>query len=405
MKSIMNYKIGIFLLMTFFFVACKQEVMDIDRTQEGIELTSSAPDIVLNDLQMTDTILTFNWKAARPVTDDYLVSYTTKLDVVGNNFGSSTSIMNYEDEGIFSRSFTAEQLQNWANEKWKIATNKPFTIQFRVIATFEGPGKFEAPEVRTVAVHVQPVKTLEFDADKIFLAGSAVPGMAPVEISKTLENENKYAYLLQLDAGELQIPVSFNGETNYICPANGERTVKDGEVVSVKMRQQPLSWNIETPGEYRVVLDMAKATATIYSPATALQPKTVLWNKDGVPTTTEVKALWMHGAINGWGDPVKMECQISLADPQILIYTGGRTGKSKFIVYGGTDNNKNLAYTFSCPLTASGTKQELALTLNKIAELSGGNSSAQRDSYYTIPAGTNMIVFDLRNHTILAKKH
>ena len=88
----------------------------------------------------------------------------------------------------------------------------------------------------------------------------------------------------------------------------------------------------------------------------------------------------------------------------VLLYTGGRTGKTKFIVYGENDNNKNLAYAFSCPLSSSGTKQELSLTLGKTADLSGGISSAQRDSYYTIPTGTNFLVLDLRNMTIRAEK-
>ncbi|MNY53525.1 hypothetical protein D3C86_1892890 [compost metagenome] len=112
----------------------------------------------------------------------------------------------------------------------------------------------------------------------------------------------------------------------------------------------------------------------------------------------------MHGAINGWGTPIKMDCKVSLADPQILVYTGGRVGKAKFIVYGGSDNNRNLAYAFSCPLTATGAKQELSLVLGTVATLSGGSSTAQRDSYYTIPATANVVVFDLRNMTVLAEK-
>lgn len=104
------------------------------------------------------------------------------------------------------------------------------------------------------------------------------------------------------------------------------------------------------------------------------------------------------------GAPIKMDCSVSLADPQVLVYRGGRTGKAKFIVYGGNDNNKNLAYAFSCPLSSTGTKQELSLTLGKTADLSGGTSSAQRDSYYTIPTGANLVVLDLRNMTIRAEK-
>ena len=399
------YKALPLLFILLCFSACKQEVMDIEKVQEKMELTASGTDIALDEDHLTDNILTFTWKEARPQSDDHVVSYTTKLDVVGNNFGSSTAIMNYEDDGVLTRSFTSEQLQNWANEKWGVPTNKSFTLEFRVVAQWEGGATFEAPEVRTIRINVKPIKTVVFDADKIFLDGSAVPGMSRVEINKTLENQNQYAYLLNLEAGELQIPVEFNGETNYMAPADGNGTLQDGVAVGVKMRDTPVSWKIETPGQYRVVVDMQKATATIYSPAQALKPKSVVWNDgNGVATTTEVIDLWMHGAINSWGNPIKMDCTVSVADPQVLVYTGGRVGKAKFIVYGGTDNNKNLAYAFSCPLTAAGALQEQTLTLGKIATLSGGSSSAQRNSYYTIPAGANIVVFDLRNMTIIAEK-
>lgn len=399
------YKTWLVLLILTGFSSCKKGINDIEKVQEQLVLTSSSANIVLDENNLFKDVLNFSWKPARPQSNDHLVSYTTKLDVVGNNFGSSTAIMNYEDDGTFSRSFTSEQLQNWANQKWGIPTNKSFTVEFRVVAQWEGGATFESPEVRTVQVNVTPIRTVVFDADKVFLGGSAVPGLSRVEMPKTLENLNQYAYVLNLQPGELQIPVEYSGATNYIASADAATTISDGNAIGIKMRETAFSWKIETAGQYRVVVNMQKATATIYSPAQALSPKVVNWNGDGgVAQTTTVSELWMHGAINSFGTPVKMDCKVSLADPQILVYTGGKVGKTKFIVYGGADNNKNLAYAFSCPLTASGASQELTLVQGTVAALSGGSTSAQRNSYYTIPAGTNTLIFDLRNMTILAEK-
>lgn len=365
----------------------------------------SSESIVLDENNLSKNIITFNWKPARPQSDDHLVSYTTKLDVVGNNFGSSTAIMNYEDDGTFSRSFTSEQLQNWASQKWGIPNNKVFTLEFRVVAQWEGGATFEAPEVRTVQIKVTPIKAVVFDADKIFLSGSAVPGINKVEMTKTFENLNQYAYVLNLQPGDLQIPVDYKGATNYIASADANTALQDGSAVAIKTRETAFSWKIETAGQYRVVVNMQKATATIYSPLQALTPKVVNWTGDGsVAQTTTITDLWMHGAINSFGTPIKMECRVSLADPQILVYTGARVGKTKFIVYGGTDNNKNLAYAFSAPLSATNTAQDLTLVQGTVATLSGGSTSAQRNSYYTIPSGTNVLVLDLRNMTILSEK-
>lgn len=403
LKYIQN--IAAVLFLSFCLNACKSEIEDIEKVQENLELTASSTDITLDADHLTDDVVTFNWTEARQLSDEYVVSYTTKLDVVGNNFGSSTVILNYEDEGIFSRSFTSEQLQNWANEKWGVPVNTSFSLQFRMVAQFEGGPTFEAPEVRTVTVNVQPIKTVVFDADKVFLAGSAVPGMSDTEMSQTLENLDQYAYVVDLQPGELQIPVAFNDETNYICPTDGDGTLKDGEPVPVTMRDMPVSWQIEEAGQYRVVVNMKDKTATIFSPETDLKPKTVVWNADGgVETTTEITDLWMHGAINNWGAPIKMDCTVSMADPQILVYTGEKTGKTKFIVYGGSDNNKNLAYAFSCEPKSDTEGQEKSLVLGKVADLHGDFSRGQRNSYYTIPTGTNFLVLDLRNMTILAEK-
>lgn len=400
------YKILQILFISFCLHSCVSEIMDIDKVDEQLTLEASATDIALDADHLKDDVITFDWTDARPVSDDYVVSYITKLDVVGNNFGTSTCILNYEDNGVYSKTFTSEQIQNWANQKWNLPVNKPFTIEFRVIALFEGGKTFEAPEVRTITVNVTPIKTVVFDADKVFLDGSAVSGMSSVEMNKTIENENQYALLLNLEAGELQIPVEFNGETNYIRPADADGLLHDGETVGVVMRDTPYSWNIQTPGEYRVVVNMQKATVAIYSPDKALLPKSVVWkNTAGLEVTTEVTDLWMHGAINSWGTPIECNVIISEADPQVLIYTGGKTGKAKFIVYGGSDNDKNLAYAFSCPPLSDTTGQELSLTMGTVANLSGGFTRGQRNSYYTIPSGANFVVLDLRNMTILAEKH
>ncbi|RZK58488.1 MAG: hypothetical protein EOO87_00005 [Pedobacter sp.] len=398
-----RYKTLLSLSLLLCIFACKKEVKDIPKVQEKMELKVSSAEIALDENNPSKDILTFDWAPARPQSDDHLVSYTTRLDVVGNNFGSSTAIMAYEDDGVYSKSFTSEQLQNWANEKWGIPANKPFTLEFRVVAEWQGGATFEAPEVRTIKVNVTPIKTVVFDADKVFLGGTAIQGINKIEMPKTLENLNQYAYVLDLKPGELEIPVEFQGKTNYIASADASTTISDGTSVGIKMRETAFSWKIETAGQYRVVVNMQKATATIYSPATALTPRTVTWT-GGTTINTVVEELWMHGAINSWGTPIKMDCKVSLADPQVLVYTGGRTGKAKFIVYGGNDNNKNLAYAFSAPLSATGTAQEQTLVIGTVAPLSGGSTTAQRNSYYTIPSGVNVVIFDLRNNTILAEK-
>ena len=387
--------------------ACKKGISDIPKVEEKLVLKSSSASIALDENKLKEKIVTFSWEPARPQSDDHMVTYTTRLDIVGNNFGAGTTIMTYEDDGVYSKSFTSEQINNWATQKWGIAPNKTFTLEFRVVAEWQGGATFEAPEVRTIQVNVTPIKTVVFDADKVFLGGSAIQGINRIEMPKTLENLDQYAYVLNLQPGELQIPVETNGETNYIVTSDGDNTLNDGNAVSIKMRQTAFSWKIETAGQYRVVVNMKNATAIIYSPDKALTPRTVTWSgNNSVVYNTVVEDLFIHGNINNWGAPIKMNCTVSLADPQILVYTGARVGRTKFIVYGGTstDNNNNLAYTFTGALTSAGLRQDQTLVLSTPLTMSGGSSGEHRNSYLTIPAGTNVLIFDLRKMTILAEK-
>lgn len=413
-KSRFIYKISFFALAAAGLTACAfdPEAKDIDPVVETLELSASSDAIVLDEAHLQDEILTFEWKPARAMSDDYVVSYTTKLDVLGNNFGSTTVIQTIEESGVFSRSYTSEQINNWANERWHVPVNQNFTLEFRVTAQWSGGPTYEMPEVRTVTVDVTPIHVYIFAADKLELDGSALPA-GPVEITRTLENTNLYAWSGDLTAGELQIPVEYEGESYYICPSDGEGTLAAGVAEAVEMSDQPVAWSIPADGKYRVLVDMEAKTVTIHSPQTDLQPFNATFRPNGADTnpetTIEVTDLWAYGAGTNWGVK-KLNCTRSLADPQILIYSGSTISSGmKFCVaqnftVEGTEYNQNNAYCFTCPLTSDGKRQNLSLTLDKPGELHGGADGETRNSYYTIPSGTNFIIFDLRNGTITASK-
>lgn len=387
---------------------------DSDPVMKTMTLTASAPEIALDENNLSAEVLTFGWTPARQMPDEYLVSYTTQLDLLTNNFGSATTIETSEDDGVFSRSYTSEQLNNWANERWKVPINKKFTLAFRVIAEYAGGPTFEMPEVCTVEVAVTPIKVDVFDADKMSLAGSAIASVT--EMDKTVENANRYAWYGDLTIGELQIPVELNGQTYYLVPADGGTAIEDGQAVAVKMQEESASWNIPAAGKYRIVIDMEAKQITIYSEATDLKPLSVTFRPNGADanpeTTIEVTELWAYGAGTGWGAR-KLNLVPSMADPQVFIYDAAENNNSKltsgmkFCVsnnfsVGGTDYNQNNAYCFTCPTTADGKRQNLTLTLGKEGELHGGADGETRNSYYTMPAA-DLVIFDLRNRTILAR--
>lgn len=407
--------------------ACTYDPYDTDiaTVKETMTLTCETPVVEIDDNNLTATALTFAWIGARPLPDEYMSMYKAELDVLGNSFGSKTVITSgvgfdyrYDEEsGIYSATFTHEQLNNWYKERWMLPVNKTFTVEFRVIAQWSGGNEFEMPEVRKVSASIKPVQVIVFNCDEMAIGGNALA--AAENMNRTLENDNIFAWKGTLTAGELEIPVTYEGVTYYLHNADGSTDIADGEPMSVLMDEKRGGWTVPAPGEYRVVINMTDRTATVYSPATDLQPLSVTFHPNGIETnpavTIEVSDLYAYGGGTGWGAK-KLNLVQSLADPQIFIFDGSSNslktlgGDMKFCISNsfsdenGTSYNQNNSYCFTCVLTPEGKRQNMSAELNKVFELHGGSDGETRNSYMKVPSGSNFIVFDLRHNTFLATK-
>lgn len=425
MKYTYILKTGLLSLITLLTVSCEYNPYDtdIEPVKETMTLECSNQSVAINENDLTADVLSFTWSEARELSDEYNVIYKAELDVLGNNFGSQTVITSgigfdyryNEEAGIYTATFTSEQLNNWFIERWKLPVNKNFTLEFRVVAQWNGGKGFESPEVRKITVNVKPIQVVIFDADEMSIGGNVIP--TPVEIFKTLENENVYAWKGTLSPGELQIPVQFGGNKYYIRPADGNTEITDGTPMSVKMDDAAGGWNIAEHGEYRVVINMADKTVTIYSAATDLKPLKVDFHPNGeeyLPIASlEVTDLYAFGGGTGWGIWT-LNLVPSLADPQVLIFDGRNNaitslgGDMKFAIAmnfkdcEGNEYNLHNCYCLTNPLTEDGNKQNVSVDADKLFYLHGGSDLPTRDSYLIIPGGTNFIIFDLRNMTLYA---
>lgn len=416
-----NIRISLLLPAILGIAACTYDPYktDIPATEATMTLEPSSPAFVLTEENLKDVAITFSWTPARQLSDEYLITYSAALDVLGNNFGSNTAIstdagnLEYtfnEAEGVYSCSFTGEQIDNWYNDRWGLPVNRDFTLQFRVVASITGGPSFEAPEVCQVQVVGTPVHQDIFAADEMSISGTAIAAETPME--QTLENENLYAWYGALTPGELQIPVEYDGVSYYIHSASGDGTLQDGEAETVVMDETEGHWAITEAGNYRIVVNMVDKTVTIRSPKTDLQPLTVTFQPNGTPdiapATITVTDLWAYGAGTGWGAK-ELNVTQSMADPQVLVYSGDAlSGNMKFVISNGFESSDGTSYTkdncycYGCPLTEDGLRQTYSIPANKVSELGGGADREARESYIGIPANTNFIIFDLRNMTIFA---
>lgn len=392
---------------------------DIPAVQEAMVLTASADSVVILEGTMKNEKITFSWTEARQMPDDYYLTYTAKLDVVGNNFGSKTAIVKEYEVGETEVTYSLEQINNWANERWEIPVNQDFYLEFRVIAEWTGGSTFEMPEVKTVRVHVTPIKVIVFNADEVFVAGSVVA--VDENLEKCPENAKIFAWSGELSAGQMEIPVKYQGQTFYLAPADDVKSFRDSTTFSIKMIEEPFTWNIPAKDKYRVVVNMQSATAAMYSSAHDLKPfMTGDWyhsgkEANGIVESMAVTNLYLRGESADWSSQGKdLKLMVSPADPQILVYSGAKlkAGRTDFAVTNafestkedGTKNTGNINNAF------------VFAPLKDISEISGSDwnlgglkentpfpmqcgSGAERGGYFKIPAGITFMVFNLRDMT------
>ena len=309
---------------------------------ETMTLEASAQEVVLDAEEVDKVALTLTWTPAREMPDDYLVTYVTFLDVEGNDF--SNAVRQVVDDGVFTKEYTTQELQNLLVEKWNKNYSRAVNMQFKVIAKWEGGEKYVMPEVRTVDFSVRPFRPLTFDADRIFLSGDAMTGTTRKPMGRTPESDYIYAEEVYLRAGEMTIPIEYQGMTSYICPADGSVEVPDNDQVDSKPAGTQYNavvkelkadatlpaWNIPVEGYWRVIIDIENKTVKFFSPKNRLEPLTVEFAYEGrdpaswILTKTLLAGNYYINSMTGW-DSWKGKAfpfVVSKVDPMILIWSG-----------------------------------------------------------------------------------
>ena len=225
---------------------------------------------------------------------------------------------------------------------------------------------------------------------KVALGGTAVPEGKSVILSQTLENENVFACYEDLNAGSLTLKVLY--ENLYISTEGG--TFTDGSAVPCTTVESPASISIPSEGKYRIVLDKENSSLAIYSEATDIPEKTVLFKRTAGAADDNcslvVNKLWILGSkvyYNGSrpkGEPYVLTQ--SLANPRLFVYRG-ETLKTDNIKFSVSDNWNN-EYAFGSSSTRDAVARvALSETFSPLCSGQGLN----RYSSFEIPEGTNYI--------------
>lgn len=275
------------------------------------------------------------------------------------------------------------------------------------------------------------------EADQIFMAGSAA-GSEQIEITRTLEDENLYAWRGELKKGTLYFPLTYNdAQEMAIVPQDAdEHGFTDGTMGAFGLAQTSLTdkryWEIPADGTYRIVMNTDEKTITIYSAATDMKNKVVSYNNTTIgknPYEQEVVKLWMWGSFNSFahdtgtaenvdgeakniadGFQEKYTLKQSLANPNVFVYKGAilpretaaiggdnPKGAVKFCV--SNHNNNVYAYGSTADAKRNDHNGFVTITDSTPQGLVAGQGD-NRYAFFLLPENCNFIVVDIDKLTV-----
>ncbi|MBQ7709302.1 MAG: SusE domain-containing protein [Bacteroidales bacterium] len=239
---------------------CQRHEIDNTKSRSNLEMqiTASTNAIVLDENNPDAVALTVSWTPAHDYGDDFIMTYEYSMDVTTSK---AAAIKEYEDEGIFTRSYTHGELQSMLTGHFEVASRKKCQLRLSVSATYSGP-RVVIPDQSSVVVEVKTYGPRQFAADHVFISGSALGNSIPVEL--TPKSAGIYVYQAGLEAGEFNFPVIYDGEESLIIPADEADTPINGKDQAAMVTDPAASagWVVSTADNYRVTINFNNKTVS-----------------------------------------------------------------------------------------------------------------------------------------------
>lgn len=255
------FKLLYIALASCLLAACNDN--DIDNTYSrnnfSIAMSASSDYVVLNENAPDEVALTVEWTPATDYGYDFITTYQYQVELAGSK---AEAIKEYEDNGVFKRSYTNKQLQEILINDFKQLTSTTGNLKFTINASFEGP-RLMVPDMSSITVKVKTYGDKQFLADKVFMAGTAV-GENDMVMTASSNNANLYVYNGKLSAGKINFPVLYGDEENAISPVATDMDItSDAMDATMLDRKEAHSWIIPEEDNYRVTVNFSNRTVTI----------------------------------------------------------------------------------------------------------------------------------------------
>lgn len=386
------------LLISVVFGSCSSNEEDSILFVQQLAINSSSGSIVLEESKAEETALVFSWNEGADRGEGTSLSYLFKMDVAGRNF-ETTIEPEQMNEGVFSRSFTHEELNNLITDYWSLKPDAQLTIEARVIAKVDGP-RFIKPEVSTIQVNVMPYKLKVYEVEELYAIGSALQsGGSPVKMTQTVEDLNSFVYKGTLGTGDIMFMLSATGEGDVITAPEPGIAIEDGSPIDFSFSNKGIGsanrWVVDEAGEYTIVVNARTKKVTFRSPKTAIVPlhEGIWLIGEGLP-----------GTENDWNITNPVRLKRSIANPNIFTYEGElewtpgtntQRGGVKFLLgYGSFDVD------WLSPISRfSPGEVGVAVIRGKPMDVYHNKKSPESsDTYWLVTEpNTNVIVLDMEN--------
>lgn len=319
-----HYRVGLSLVLSVlvvfsmsFLTSCVDEEETDIALAGDLALTASSSELVLQQIDNTNTALTLSWTTGTNNGTGASISYKLEIDKQGNNFANP---LTFEmGKAVYEKAFTVSELNATMLETFNVAAGTPALFESRVISTiYDTPAKTDVSDVITFNVTpYEPVTTT------LYLLGTVLPtgweaGNA-LAMTPDAENPTIFSFRGALGVGEFKFITTLGS----LLPAY-QRGADESHLVYRTAESQPDNkFSVTEAGVYNIVVSLLDLTIEVV--------------KLDLPA---YEHIYMVGgaAPNGWDITNATELVQDPDNPSIFTYSGVmNAGEFKFPVNRNSD--------------------------------------------------------------------
>ena len=260
MRTIKIYSWIVALLTSMGFSSCTEDHMELNKGYDVLTVSASTDTLALNVKAPDARAITFEWTSGSNMGTGAAIEYTFRMDVEGNAFQGG--IVEYMGKGVYSLSYTNEQLTMLMLEELALPINEDATIEVSVVAEVmnETVETQVSTPIKIVVTPYQPVsKTL-------YLVGDATPNGwdagAATKMTAISGEAGGFVW-----TGELRNPGSFKFLTNLgeFLPSYNKALSGTSEALYLRESDDDPDEQFTVPasGFYRIAVNIIDLTYTI----------------------------------------------------------------------------------------------------------------------------------------------